>query len=178
MKFLLAALTLLIPLLATAERADRFEKTVIAYDGAMQYDTIKGTVDANDNVVLTKGSLWIASDTLNVVETPDGYHVYTVTAVGNGLAKFRQKQDSSSDKWINGEGKRITYSEKDDLLTVDGKATVRFSEHGTVTEEASSTRITYNAGTEQFFVESANGASKTRSIVTIAAQPDPLKKPL
>jgi len=178
MKTLILVAALALPLIACAERADRFEQTVIAADGAMHYDTIKGVVHASDNVVLTKGSLWIASDSLTVTETPDGYHVYTVHAANGHLARFKQKQDSTDDKWIHGEGSTITYVEKDDLLTIDGHANVKFLASGKVTEEAASARITYDAHSEQFFTENADGAAKTRSIVTIAARPDPLKKPL
>jgi lipopolysaccharide transport protein LptA len=178
MKTLICIAALTIPLIASAERADRFEQTVIASDGAMHYDTIKGVVHANDNVVLTKGSLWIASDTLTVTETPDGYHIYTVHATNGGLARFKQKQDSTDDKWIHGEGSIITYLEKDDLLIIDGHANVKFLASGKVTEQAASAKITYDAHSEQFFAENADGAAKTRSIVTIEARPDPLKKPL
>lgn len=156
MKILLGMLALSVSVAASAERADRFEKTVIQYDGDMHYDSIKGHSRFNDNVVLTKGSLWIASDNLLVTEAADGYHTYTVTAAKGGVAKFRQKQDGADDRWINGEGK--------------------VSAHGSVTEEASSAKIVYDARTEQFFSSSIGDTAKVRSMLTINARQDPLSK--
>lgn len=176
MKILLGMLALSVSVAASAERADRFEKTVIQYDGDMHYDSIKGHSRFNDNVVLTKGSLWIASDNLLVTEAADGYHTYTVTAAKGGVAKFRQKQDGADDRWINGEGKVITFREKEDDLTIDGNAVVKVSAHGSVTEEASSAKIVYDARTEQFFSSSIGDTAKVRSMLTINARQDPLSK--
>lgn len=173
MRILPVLLALAVPAAALAERADRFERTVIRYDGDMRHDTVKGVSRFSDNVVLTRGSLWIASDNLLVTEAPDGYRTYTVTAPKGGVAKFRQKLDGGDDKWINGEGKAIVFREKEDDLTIDEQAVVKVSQHGNVTEEASSTRIIYDARSGQFF---ANSGGKVRSMLTLSAQPDPLNK--
>ncbi|MBV7536704.1 lipopolysaccharide transport periplasmic protein LptA [Duganella sp. sic0402] len=176
MKTLLTLAALCLPLCASAERADRYEKTVITYDGDMTHDTIKGISHFNDNVVLTKGSLRIASDTLVVSESPDGSHTYIVTGLPGHVAKFKQKLDSPDDKWIDGEGKVITYREKEDDLTIDGNAMVKVSEHGNVSEEANSASIIYDVRTEQFFAKSANNTTKVRSMLTISPRKDPLSK--
>lgn len=174
MKLFFAVVAFSIPMLALAERADKFEKTTISYDGDMLHDTVKGVSHFNENVVLTKGSLLVSSDTMTVTETPDGYHIYTVTSLKGNVAKFRQKQDSSNDRWINGQGETMVYTEKDDVLTITGNALVQISEQGVVAEEAASARIIYDARTEQVSTKGLNNATKIRSTLIISAKKDPL----
>ncbi|MCU6498302.1 hypothetical protein LPN04_10905 [Rugamonas sp. A1-17] len=175
---MLAVLALALPTLATAERADRFQKTVISYDGEMHYDTVKGISQFSDHVETSKGTLLISSDYLTAVQAPEGDYLYTVTSLKDNVAKFKQKQDASSDKWVNGEGKTMAYREKDDLLTVDGNAKVKIIENGSVTSEATGSKITYDARTEQIFVKSAcdaaDPAKKTRAMLVLMPKADPL----
>ncbi|MQA18780.1 LptA/OstA family protein [Rugamonas rivuli] len=180
MRFLLAALALTLPMLASAERADRFQKTVISYDGDMHYDTVKGVSKFSDHVEASKGSLLISSDYLTAAQSPEGDYLYTVTSLKDNVAKFKQKQDSANDKWVNGEGKSIAYREKDDLLTIDDNAKVRIIENGNVTGEATGAKITYDAKTEQIVVKSASDTTgsgkKVRSMLILMPKPAPLKK--
>ncbi len=180
MRFLLAALMLTLPTLASAERADRFQKTVISYDGEMHYDTVKGVSKFSDHVETSKGSLLISSDYLTAVQSPEGDYLYTVTSLKDNVAKFKQKQDSSHDKWVNGEGKSIAYREKDDLLTIDDNAKVSIVENGSVTGEATGAKITYDARTEQIVVKSvgdtAGSAKKVRAMLILMPRADPLKE--
>lgn len=180
MKFLLVVLALTLPTLATAERADRFQKTVISYDGEMHYDTVKGISKFSDHVEASKGTLLISSDFLTAAQSPEGDYLYTVTSLKDKLAKFKQKQDASNDKWVNGEGQTMAYREKDDLLTVDGNAEVKIIENGSVTGVATGAKITYDARTEQIFVKSAGDAAdpakKTRAMLVLMPKADPLNK--
>jgi len=178
-RLILSVLAISFSLSAIAERADKFEKATISYDGVMTYDTVKEVSHFNGNVVITKGSLVISSDYLTTVQAADGYSIYTVTSLKGNVAKFRQKQDSLNDKWISGEGESITYREKDDFLTIDNNAKVRISENGNLSEEASGAKITYDARSEQFVVKSnsdISGAAKVRATFTIMPKNDPLIK--
>src|SRR5690349_4768018 len=110
-----AALSLLVPLAATAERADALKPVNIEYDKA-DIDQVNQTYIATGNVIITRGTMVLKSDRAEVKETPDGYRMFVLTAAPGKLATFRQKRDGGPDLWAEGQAQRIEYDERADVI--------------------------------------------------------------
>jgi lipopolysaccharide export system protein LptA len=142
-KILAAAVFLLVPLAASAERADALKPVNIKYDNA-NVDQVTQNYIATGNVVITRGTMVLKSDRAEVKEAPDGYHTFILTADPGKLATFRQKRDGGPDLWDEGQAQRIEYDERNDLVKLFSKAMIRQLEGQKVTQEMDSEFISYD----------------------------------
>jgi lipopolysaccharide export system protein LptA len=143
MKKILAAVSLLVPLAASAERADALKPVNIQYDKA-NVDQVGQSYIATGNVIITRGTMVLKSDRAEVKASPDGYHIFVLTAEPDKLATFRQKRDGGADLWEEGHAQRIEYDERNDLLTLISKAMIRQLEGAKVTQEMTNEFISYD----------------------------------
>jgi lipopolysaccharide export system protein LptA len=143
MKKILAAIFLLVPLAASAERADALKPINILYDKA-NVDQVTQNYVAIGNVIITRGTMILKSDRAEVKESPDGYHTFILTADSGKLATFRQKRDGGPDLWDEGQAQRIEYDERNDLVKLFSKAMIRQLEGQKVTQEMDSEFISYD----------------------------------
>ena len=143
MEKMLAAVFLLIPLAASAERADVLEPINIQYEKAT-VDQVAQNYVATGNVVITRGTMVLKSDRAEVKESPDGYHVFILTAEPGKLATFRQKRDGGADLWDEGHAERIEYDERHDVVKLVSKAMIRQLEGAKVTQEMVNEFIAYD----------------------------------
>lgn len=136
---------------AAAERADRNKPLTVEADSPSKLDIARQVVTFNGNVVVTKGTLTIRADRIEVRETPEGRHV--ATAVGNAErpATFRQKRDGV-DEYIEGRADRLEYDGRTDTVRFVGNAQVRRLRGSSVADEVSGGLITYDNGGEVFSV--------------------------
>ncbi|WP_075794300.1 lipopolysaccharide transport periplasmic protein LptA [Massilia putida] len=142
-KILAAAIFLLVPLAASAERADALKPINIQYDKA-NVDQVTQNYVATGNVIITRGTMILKSDRAEVKESPDGYHTFILTAEPGKLATFRQKRDGGPDLWDEGRAQRIEYDERNDLVKLFSKAMIRQLEGQKVTQEMDSKFISYD----------------------------------
>jgi lipopolysaccharide export system protein LptA len=140
---LIAALFLLLPLAASAEKADANKPINIAYDKA-DVDQVTQNYIATGNVIITRGTMVLKSDRAEVQEAPDGYHTFILTASPGKLATFRQKRDGGPDLWDEGEAQRIEYDERADLVKLFSKAVIKQLEGTKITQEMDSEFISYD----------------------------------
>jgi lipopolysaccharide export system protein LptA len=140
---LAAAIFLLVPLAASAERADAFAPINIKYDKA-NVDQVTQNYVATGNVVITRGTMVLKADRAEVKEAPDGYHTFILTADPGKVATFRQKRDGGPDLWDEGQAQRIEYDERNDLLKLFSKAMIRQLEGKKVTQEMDNEFISYD----------------------------------
>jgi len=147
----LLALVVLAAPPASAERADRTKPLSVAADRQGTFDLLKQVIVFNGNVVITKGTLVIKADRVEVREAPDGYR--TAVAVGSASqpATFRQKRDGV-DEHIDGQADRLEYEEKGDVVRFVNNAIVRRLRGATVGDEITGSQITYDNTTEVFSV--------------------------
>src|SRR6478672_13709468 len=82
-----------------AEKADRFKPLHVEADLPGKIDLLKQFVVFNGNVVVTKGTMTIRADRIEVHETPEGYHSAVAIGAPGKPATFRQKRDGV-DEWI------------------------------------------------------------------------------
>jgi lipopolysaccharide export system protein LptA len=159
-KILAAAIFLLLPLAASAEKADALKPINIEYDKA-DVDQVTQNYVATGNVIITRGTMVLKSDRAEVKEAPDGYHTFILTAAPGKLATFRQKRDDGPNMWDEGQAQRIEYDERNDLVKLFSKAVIRQLEGTRVTQEMDSEFISYDNRKEVLVGRNdASGADK------------------
>ena len=145
---------------AQAEKADRAKPLNVAADRQGTVDLLKQVVEFSGNVIITKGTIVIKADKVEVRETPDGYR--TAVAIGSSArpATFRQKRDGI-DEYIDGQAERLEYDDKGDTIRFVNNASVRRLRGATIGDEITGNLITYDNTTEVFSVSGGNNANAT-----------------
>ncbi|HEY0858611.1 MAG TPA: lipopolysaccharide transport periplasmic protein LptA [Albitalea sp.] len=141
---------------AQAERADRTKPLNVAADRQGTFDLLKQVIVFSGNVIITKGSIVIKADRVEVRESPDGF--YTAIALGSKAqpATFRQKRDGV-DEYIDGQADRLEYEERADTVRFVDNAIVRRLRGATIGDEITGSLITYDNTTEVFSVSGGPG---------------------
>ena len=140
---------------AQAEKADRTKPMNIEAD-SMRYDDLKQTSVFTGNVVVTKGTIIIRGDRIDVRQDPEGYQYGMVTAAPGKLAYYKQKRDAGPDEWIEGEGEVIEYDSRADDVKFIRRAVMRRLIGATPNDESSGPLIVYDQSNDTFTV---NGSS-------------------
>ena len=145
---------------ARAERADRFKPLNVEADLPGTIDLLHQQVVFNGNVVVTKGTMTIRANRIEVRELPDGYHTAVAYGTPSQHATFRQKRDVP-DEYIAGDAERLEYDGKSDTIRFVNNASVRRLRGGEVADEISGNLVTYDSTSEVFSV--TGGATPTPS---------------
>ena len=158
---LIAAVTVLMPFSlapAWAESADR-NKPMNAEADALRYDDLKQTSVFTGNVVITKGSIIIRGGQVDVKQDPEGYQQAVVVASAGKLAFYRRKRDGL-DEFIEGEGERIEYDSRQDVVKFIRSAVIRRYNGAVLADETTGSQINYDNNTDVFTVD---GGPQNRS---------------
>ena len=141
---------------ALAERADRDKPTVID-SNTLSHDEQRQVTIFTGNVVLTKGTLSLRGDRMELWQDAAG-NFYGV--VNGKPARFRQKREGLNE-FIEGESLTLDYNGKTETVLLVGNAIMRRLEGDVLKDQVSGDRLTYNNVTEKYLVES--GAEQARS---------------
>lgn len=166
---LLSSLLLVAAGAAQAEKADRLQPLTVEADNPSKLDLQKQVVTFNGNVVVTKGTMTIRGDRIEVREAASGQHIATATGAGGKPATFRQKRDGV-DEYIEGQADRLEYDGRGDVVRFVGNAQVRRTRGGSVADEVSGAQITYDNSAEVFSVvgnapSAANPGGRVRAVL-------------
>jgi lipopolysaccharide export system protein LptA len=142
---------------AFAEKADK-AKPMNAESDSLRYDEVKQSSVFTGNVIITKGTIVIRADRVEVRQDNEGFQFGTAASTGGKRAFFRQKRDSG-DEWIEGEAESIVYDGRADTVTFRGNANMRRLRGATVTDETQGALITFDNTSEVFNV--SGGATST-----------------
>lgn len=145
---------------ALAEKADRSQPMNVEAD-ALRYDDAKQLNVFTGRVVLTKGTIQIRGDRVEVRQDPQGSQYGVVTAEPGKLAFFRQKREGL-DQFIEGEGETIDYDGKLDVVRFVGKAQLRRLQGVSLNDEFRAGIIVYNNTTDVFTLDGAPAAGKNQ----------------
>ena len=148
---LAAGLALGAALPVAAEKADR-DQPMNAEADALRYDDLKQTSVFTGNVVITKGTTIVRGERVEVSQDPQGYQQATSNAAPGKLAYYRKKRDGV-DEFIEGEGERIEYDSKADMVKFVRRAVVRRYAGATLLDETTGAVIIYNNNTDVFTVD-------------------------
>ncbi len=156
---------------AQAEKADRFKPLNVEADQPGKIDLQNQFVVFNGNVVVSKGTMLIRADRIEVRETPGGYHAAVATGSPGKPATFRQKRDGV-DEYIAGEAEKLEYDGKTDTIRFVTNASVRRLRGAAVADEIAGNLVTYDSTTEVFSVSggaaptATNPGGRVRAVLT------------
>jgi len=139
---------------AAAERADRDKPTQIEGDKCVT-EELKQVSVCTGNVVLTRGTLRIAGERMEVRESPEGYRQATVTAAPGQLATFRQRQDPTRpgvEEYIEGAAERVEYDERSETVRLLQRALWKRLENDQPRDEVAGNLIIYDSRTSTYSV--------------------------
>jgi lipopolysaccharide export system protein LptA len=153
---------------AFAEKADR-SKPMNAEADSLRYDEVKQTSVFTGNVVITKGTLVIRADRVEVRQDREGFQFGTAISTGGKRAFFRQKRDTG-DEWIEGEAESIAYDGKSDTVSFSRNAVLRRMRGALVSDEAQGALITYDNSSDVFNVSggapsAGNPSGRVRAVI-------------
>ena len=157
---------------AHAEKADRNKPLNVAADRQGTVDLLKQVVVFSGNVIITKGTIVMKADRVEVREGPDGYRTAIATGSNAHPATFRQKRDGV-DEFIDGQAERIEYDERSDTIRFINHAVVRRLRGATIADEITGSLISYDNTTEVFSVQggsqavsAGNPGGRVRAVLT------------
>ncbi len=146
---LLSLLSLVQP--ALAEKADRL-KPLQAESDAMRHDELKQKTLFTGNVILTKGTILLRAERVEVTQTPDGFQQANAVAAPGKLIYWRSKRDGV-DEYIEAEAEVADYDGKADLLILTRRAVLRRYVGSTLVDETAGAIIRYDNTREVFTVD-------------------------
>jgi lipopolysaccharide export system protein LptA len=141
-----------------AEKADRLQKMEVESDQPGKVDLQNQIVVFNGNVVITKGTMVIRANHIEIRETPEGYQNATAIGSSSQLAVFRQKRDGVNE-YIEGRAERVEYDGKADTIRFINKASVKRLRGTEVADEVTGALITYDNIAELFTVSGGSSAA-------------------
>ena len=160
---------------AHAEKADRLKPMVFTAEREGRIDSVNQRTELFGNVIITKGSLTLNAEKVDVRETRDGYHqAYASGATGKPVS-FRQARDVPGEA-IEGRADQLEYDTRTETVRFIGNANVRRTRGATVADEVTGAVIVDDSRTEVFALEggsaSPNPNGRVRMVLMPRAQPD------
>jgi lipopolysaccharide export system protein LptA len=169
---------------AMAERADKDQPTIIEADRGV-FDELKQVNVVTGRATLTRGTMRITGERMELRTAPDGYRSALVTAAPGQLATFRQRRDQvrpGVEEYIEGSAERIEWDEKTESVRFVSKAQWRRLENGVVRDEITGQAISYDAAASTYRIDGGEqGSGRVRAVIaprtteTPKAPPAPLR---
>jgi lipopolysaccharide export system protein LptA len=164
---------------ALAELADKDQPTVIEADRGV-FDELKQVNVVTGRATLTRGTMRITGERMELRTAPDGYRSALVTAAPSGLATFRQRRDPTRpgiEEYIEGSAERIEWDEKSESVRFVNRAQWRRLENGVVRDEISGQVISYDAAASTYRIDGGEqGSGRVRAVIAPRTT-EPLKAP-
>lgn len=149
---------------ALAEKADRSQPLNFAADSARVDDAQRLNI-LSGNVEITKGTMTVHADRVEVRQNADGTQTATALGGPGGRAYFKQKREGV-DESIEGEAEKVVYEGRDDTVRFTGRAVMRRLKGVTLTDEVTGQAILYDNKTSVFqVVGSAGNTTSTKGRV-------------
>ena len=149
---------------ATAEKADRYQ--ALSVEAAQSRCDVGQLICVfSGQVVMSRGSLVLRSDRVEVSQDSEGYHKGVATGgraqSGANLASFRQKREGMNET-IEGMAERIEYDARSDNIRLVNRAVIRRYRGNTLVDETTGKLITFDNRAEVFTVSSGNETSNAQ----------------
>lgn len=143
---------------ALAERADKnkpinLEADSMTHDEARQTSTLEGAV------LLTKGTLVLRANRVEVRKDAQENQFMVATAKAGERVLFRQKREGL-DEFMEGEAARIDYDGKLDVVRLTGNAVMRRLRGATLADESVGNVIVFNNITETLTINGTPATDK------------------
>jgi len=165
---------------ALAERADKDQPTIIEADRGV-FDELKQVNVVTGRATLTRGTMRITGERMEMRTAPDGYRSAVVTAAPDALATFRQRRDSTQpgiEEYVEGMGERIEWDEKTESVRFVNRAQWRRLENGVVRDEITGQVISYDAAASTYRIDGGDQASgRVRAVIAPRTKEAPKAAP-
>lgn len=153
---------------ALAERADKDQPTIIEADRGT-FDELKQVNVVSGRATLTRGTMRITGERMELRTSPDGYRSAVVTAAPDSLATFRQRRDAPRpgvEEYVEGRAERIEWDEKTESVRFVNRAVWQRLENGIVRDEISGQVISYDAATSTYRIDGGEqGSGRVRAVI-------------
>lgn len=144
---------------AQAEKADRDKPMNVEAD-ALRYDDARQLSVFTGRVVLTKGTIQIRGDRIEVRQDAQGNQFGVVTGEPGKRAFFRQKREGL-DEFIEGESLSIDYDGRGEVVKFIGQAQLRRLQGIRINDEFNGALIVYNQRTDMFTLDGTPADAKS-----------------
>jgi len=155
---------------AQAEKADRLKPMVFTADKEGRIDSVNQRTELFGNVIITKGSLMLNAEKVDVRETRDGYHQAYASGTTGKPVSFRQARDTPGEA-IEGRADQLEYDTRTETVRFIGNANVRRTRGATVADEVTGAVIVYDSRTEVFALEGGNASPNPNGRVRMVLMP-------
>jgi lipopolysaccharide export system protein LptA len=140
--FSLALLMAIVPVAASAEKADRDKPMNIEADNLV-HDELNQVSIFTGRAVLTKGSLVMRGARIEIREDPDGYQTGVILPEPNKRAFFRQKREGMNE-FMEGESLRIEFDGRTDKIKLIKDAEARRYRGAVLSDQMTGDLIIYD----------------------------------
>lgn len=158
-----------------AEKADRLKPMVFTAEKQGRLDSINQRTELTGNVIITRGSLMLRADKVDVRETREGYIQAFANRAPDQPVTFRQARDTPGEA-IEGVADQLEYDTRTETVRFIGNATVRRTRGTAVADEVTGAVIVYDSRTEVFTLEggsaSPNPNGRTRIVMMPRVSPE------
>jgi lipopolysaccharide export system protein LptA len=137
--------------LAFAEREDKNRPMNIEAD-ALVHDDLKQVTVFTGRVVVTKGTIVLKGERIEIKEDPQGFQFGLITPGPGARAFYRQKREGLNE-FMEGEAERIEYDGRLDRVTLSQRAVLRRYRGSALNDEMSGQVITYDHLSETFRID-------------------------
>jgi len=155
---------------AQAEKADRDKPINIVSERGGRLDVIKQRTEFNGSVVLSKGSMVLRAERLDVRETSDGYYQAFANGEAGKPVTFRQARDVPGE-FIEGSAEQLEYDSRADTVRFIGNAVVRRMRGAAVSDEVTGAVINYDNRSEVFSVDGGQNSPHPNGKVRVVMMP-------
>jgi len=138
----LALLMAIVPVAASAEKADREKPTHIEAD-QLVHDELNQVSVFSGRAVLTRGTMVMRGGRIEMREDADGYQSGVILPDAHKRAFFRQKREGL-DEFMEGEALRIEFDGKTDRVKLINDAEVRRYRGAVLNDQLSGKLIIYD----------------------------------
>ena len=155
---------------AQAEKADRLKKLVIASNQGGTIDLVKQSTEFNGDVVLSKGTMLLRAEKVDVRETSDGYFQAYASGQTGKQVSFRQARDVPGEA-IEGSADQVDYDTRADTVRFVGNAVVRRTQGTQVVSEVTGAVIVFDNRSEVFTVDGGPASPQPTGRVRMVMMP-------
>lgn len=155
---------------AQAEKADRLKKLVIAANQGGTIDLVKQSTEFNGDVVLSKGTMLLRAEKVDVRETSDGYFQAYASGQTGKQVSFRQARDVPGEA-IDGSADQVEYDTRADTVRFVGNAVVRRTQGTQVATEVTGAVIVFDNRSEVFTVDGGPASPQPTGRVRMVMMP-------
>jgi len=165
-------LALLAVPMAWAEKADRLKPLNIVSERQGSIDLVNQRTEFIGDVVLTKGTLLLRAEKVDVRETSDGYYQAYANGQPGKQVSFRQASDTQGES-IQGAADQLEYDTRADTVRFIGNAVVRHMRGSAVANEVTGAVIVFDNRSEVFTLEAGQASPYPNGRVRVVMMPRP-----